>query len=202
MKTDKIHTTTRREFVGRITAVAVCGAFARIETVAAKAPENKELLVAPCGLYCGACPMYLATQENDDTRIKAMLEQFGAKNVKITAADMACDGCIGGGRIAAFCRKCAMRECTEAKPDVMRCADCTDFPCSKITNFNNDGMLHHAEVLDNCRSLREVGIREWAKREEEKWSCPQCNANIAWYDGACSRCGAKRSNRLFPLKQA
>jgi hypothetical protein len=84
---------------------------------------------------------------------------------------------------------------------VTRCADCPDFPCSRITSFNNDGMLHHAEVLENCRQLRNVGIKEWAKREEERWSCPRCRAAISWYDRACSRCGAKRSERLFPLKQ-
>lgn len=202
----KKHTTqiaTRREFVKGITAAAFGCAFARRRAVAAaKAPENKELLVAPCGLYCGACPMYLATQDNDDARIKAMLKQFGARDAKITLADIQCDGCIGGGRIAVFCRKCAMRTCAEEKPGVTRCADCPEFPCSKITNFNNDGMLHHAEVLDNCRRLREVGIREWTRREEEKWSCPQCRGPIAWYDRECPRCGAKRSDRLFPLKQS
>ena len=205
MKPNRRECTTRREFVKGVTAVAACGAFAGIERLAAaspKAPENKEKLVAPCGLYCGACPMFLATQENDDKRIKAMMQQFGAKEMKFSPADLQCDGCIGGGRIATFCQKCDMRSCAETKQKVARCADCKDFPCTRLTAFNNDGMLHHAEVLENCRRLREAGIKEWAKREEAKWSCPQCKANIAWYDQACSKCGAKRSGRLFPLKQA
>jgi predicted amidophosphoribosyltransferase len=63
-------------------------------------------------------------------------------------------------------------------------------------------MQHHAEVLTNLRIIREMGIRKWTLSEEDRWSCPQCRAKISWYDKACSKCGSKRSDRLFPLKQA
>ena len=196
--------TTRRKFVTETAGAAFIGALAGLEAAAAapKAPANKEKLVAPCGLYCGACPMYIASQEKDEKKIEAMAKQFSSGKSKIAVADMQCDGCIGGGRVASFCRKCSMRECAENKQKVTRCSDCKEFPCSLVTNFNNDGMLHHAEVLENCRRLRKVGIKEWTKREEERWSCAECWANIAWYDKACPKCGAKRSVRLFPLKQA
>jgi hypothetical protein len=196
--------TTRREFVKEMAGAALVGALVGAESVAVaapKAPENKEKLVAPCGLYCGACPMFLASQDNDEQKVQALLKQFSGRGAKMAPADLQCDGCIGGGRVASFCRICAMRSCAENTKKVTRCADCPDFPCSKITNFNNDGMLHHAEVLANCRKLKEVGIKEWTKREEERWSCTQCHANISWYDKECSKCGAKRSDRLFPLKQ-
>jgi hypothetical protein len=205
MNPDNKERTTRRQFAKEITAAALAGALSGMKGIAAPVPEdpeNKEKLVAPCGLYCGACPMYLATQEKDEQKMKTILQQFGARDAKITLADLQCDGCIGGGRVAAFCRKCEMRACAESKPNVTRCADCPDFPCSRITSFNNDGMLHHAEVLENCRQLLQAGIKEWAKREEARWSCPRCRAAISWYDKTCSRCGAKRSERLFPLKQA
>jgi hypothetical protein len=195
---------TRREFVKEVAGTAFVGALIINEAIAgdaAKAPADGEKLVAPCGLYCGACPMFLASQENDEQRIQAILKQFSGRGPKLAAADLQCDGCIGGGRVASFCRACAMRACAENTKKVTRCADCPDFPCSKITNFNNDGMAHHAEVLANCRKLKEVGIKIWAKSEEERWRCPQCRANIAWYDTACSRCGAKRSDRLFPLNK-
>jgi hypothetical protein len=70
-----------------------------------------------------------------------------------------------------------------------------------VTDFNNDGMLHHAEVLENCRGLRERGIARWTRHEEERWSCPECQARISWYDPKCARCGAARSERLFPLRR-
>jgi hypothetical protein len=44
-------------------------------------PKNNEKLVAPCGLYCGACPMYIATQQKDDRHIQALMKQFGKANI-------------------------------------------------------------------------------------------------------------------------
>jgi len=184
---------TRREFVIGMAGATVAGAFAD--------QRSNEKLVAPCGLYCGACPMYIATQQKDDKKVQAMMKQFGRANMP--ADDMLCDGCIGGGRLAVFCRKCEILSCASKKsPQSKRCFDCSDFACDRINKFNNDGMLHHAEVLPNLRQIRSVGLNKWAKLEEEKWSCPKCKSPVTWYDPACSKCGEKRSERLFPLKKA
>ena len=144
--------------------------------------------------------MYLASQENNEQRMDSLTQQFSAGKMQMKLEDLLCDGCIGGGRVASFCRKCAMRSCAEAKPNVTRCSDCSDFPCSKITGFNNDGMQHHSEVLENLRHIREMGISRWTKYEEDRWRCPQCRAKLSWYDKACMKCGTKRSDRLFLLK--
>ena len=117
--------------------------------------------------------------------------------------DMLCDGCIGGGRVAAHCRKCEILDCASKKaPKSKLCSDCSDFACDRITKFNNDGIPHHAEALSNLRQVRSMGLKKWAKLEEEKWSCPKCKSPIAWFDPACPKCGEKRSDRLFPLKKA
>jgi hypothetical protein len=210
--------TSRREFVQRIAGTAIAGTLVSAPCIgrafalsaqdnaaagAKKAVEGSgERLVAPCGLYCGACPMYLASQEKDEEKIKARMQQFASGKMQFKQEDLLCDGCIANGRVAVFCRKCAIRACAAGKSNVTRCSDCTDFPCSRITNFNNDGMLHHSEVLDNLRHIREMGMKEWTKYEEDRWRCPQCRTSLSWYDKACSKCGAKRSARLFPLKQA
>jgi hypothetical protein len=210
--------TSRREFVSKIAGAAVAGALVSAPCVcrafavnaqdaagtgAKKAVEGGgEKLVAPCGLYCGACPMYLATQENSQQRLNAFAQQFSARKVQLKLEEVLCDGCIGGGRVASFCRGCAMRSCAASKSNVTRCSDCADVPCAKVTNFNNDGMQHHSEVLENLRHLREMGISSWTKYEEDRWRCPQCRGNLSWYDKTCPKCGAKRSDRLFPLKQA
>jgi hypothetical protein len=185
---------TRREFVKEVAGVAVAGAVINL--------ENNENLVAACGLYCGACPMYLATQQKDEQKLKALQQQFSSGKMKLAPEDLLCDGCLGKGRLASFCRPCAIRECASKKSKTERCSECSDFACSRITGFNNDGMQHHSEVLENLRQLRSAGIKEWTKHEEERWRCPQCKGSIAWYDAACPKCGAKRSDRLFPLKKA
>jgi hypothetical protein len=194
---------SRREFVRAVTGAAVIGSITGLDLFTAGAygaSENRELLVAPCGLYCGACPMYLATRDKDEGKIKALLQQFNSRDSSLTIADLQCDGCIAGGRVASFCRECAMRDCAEKKQRVARCADCGDFPCKLIADFNDDGMLHHAEVLENCRGIREMGIAEWARHEEKRWRCSQCEENISWYDPKCPQCGTRRSGELFPLR--
>ncbi len=213
MTTEKKERTSRRKFVQEITGALVCApcigkAFAlsaqEAAASAAKKPSGKggELLVAPCGLYCGACPMYLASQDNDGQKMKALMQQFSGGKMQMKEEDLICDGCIAKGRVASFCRRCAIRSCAEGKTNVTRCSDCPDFPCARITNFNNDGMQHHSEVLANLRQLQKMGIKEWTKNEEDRWRCPQCRTSLSWYDKACPKCGAKRSERLFQLKQA
>ena len=189
---------TRREFVAGVACTVAAGKLTAQETDTAK----KENLVASCGLYCGACPMYLATQENNQERLASMLKQFGSGQMKLSQEDLLCDGCLGGGRLASFCRKCAIRDSAIAKTKTRRCSECAEFACSRITDFNNDGMLHHAEVLENLRQLRTMGIKDWAKHEEERWRCPKCQATVSWYDPECSKCKAPRSARLFPLSKA
>jgi hypothetical protein len=209
---------TRRMFVQEIAGAAFCCACLELDCLAApsviskniddqskKVQETgtgKENLVAVCGLYCGACPMYIATQTNDEQKQSALLKQFSSGPMKFKMEDLLCDGCIGNGRVASFCRSCPIRSCPVDKQNVARCSDCPDFPCSRISNFNNDGMLHHAEVLQNLRRIREMGIQKWAKYEEERWRCPQCRMPMSWYDSKCSKCGTPRSERLFPLTQA
>jgi hypothetical protein len=189
---------TRREFVAGVACAAVAGKLTgqEAETV------RNENLVASCGLYCGACPMYLATQENSDERMESMRKQYGAGALKMSKEDLLCDGCLGGGRLASFCRKCEIRESATAKTKTRRCSECAEFACSRITDFNNDAMLHHDEVLENLRQLRTMGIKDWAKHEEERWQCPKCQAKISWYEPECPKCKAPRSTRLFPLKKA
>ena len=180
---------TRREFVIGIAGVTVAGAFAD--------QKNNSKLVAPCGMYCGACPLYIATQQKDDKKLQSFMK------ANATMEDVLCDGCLGGGRVAVHCRKCEILDCASKKaPKSRLCADCSDFACDRITKLNNDGIPHHAEALSNLRQVRSMGPEKWAKLEEEKWSCPKCKSPIAWFDAACSKCGEKRSDRLFPLKKA
>jgi len=192
---------SRREFV---CGIGCCAALAGKLIGQDGDAEKREGLVAPCGLYCGACASYLATQENNAQRL---MSRFGggskqpAKPPTLTEA-MMCDGCQGGGRTPAHVPKCAIKLCAAEKSKSKRCSECEEFPCSRISDFNNDGMAHHAEVLANLRQLREKGIKEWTKREEEHWQCPKCQTKFAWYEAECSKCKAPRPDKLFPLNKA
>jgi hypothetical protein len=76
---------TRREFVKEMAGSAFVGTLVGMEAFAfevPKTPEDKEKLVAPCGLYCGACPMYLASQEKDEQKVQVLLQQFSIRGSK------------------------------------------------------------------------------------------------------------------------
>ena len=176
---------TRREFVCGVACAAAAGNLIGQEAGA----SNNEKLVAPCGLYCGACSAYLATHENR------------AGTGKAKGPVMQCDGCLGDGRLPPHASKCEIRECAATKTKTRRCSECEEFPCSLITNFNNDGVPHHGEVLENLRQMRAMGIREWTKHEEDRWGCPKCRTKLSWYDAECPNCKTTRSTKLFPLKK-
>lgn len=94
-------------------------------------------LQAYCGLDCGECEAYIATQKNDraglEAAAKKWTEQFGAKD--ITAEMCVCDGCSAGKRTStAHCATCAIRLCASAR-GVVTCAHCQDYGCATLQGF-------------------------------------------------------------------
>ncbi len=198
---------TRRMLCKTMASIAFSGAFIGWEAMALESSESKnqpagkaEQLVSVCGTYCGACPMYINRQPGDQQKRKEMFERYAGRPMNMNLENLVCDGCLSGGQIAFHCKNCKIRLCAQDKPDVTRCSDCSDFPCSRMKDFSGDGKLHHAELLDNLRNLKKMGIKDWAKYEQERWSCPKCGSPLSWYDPACSNCGAQRSEKLFSLK--
>ena len=173
---------TRREFVVGVTCCAACKSVAGKLVAQEAGAVNNENLVSPCGLYCGACP--------------AIKPASGSKK-----PSMQCDGCLGGGRLAAHAERCEIKECAVVKSKTRRCSECPEFPCSIITDFNNDGVPHHGEVLENLRQLQTMGITEWTKHEIDRWSCSKCSTMLSWYDAECPSCKGPRSDKLFRLPQ-
>ena len=158
---------------------------------------EKEHLAAVCGLYCGACSIYRARRDGDEERIEKIVEVMKVIE-PVSPDDLQCDGCLAGGRLTPYCEKCLIRICPNDKPGVVRCSDCPDFPCTRITAFNDDGMRHHAEVLDNLRRIRDEGVSSWREMEEKRWLCPQCGSPVDWYARTCFHCSAAQPRRLVP----
>jgi hypothetical protein len=151
--------------------------------------KGKEHLAAACGTYCGACPSYIA-RHSEDERVRRP-NPWGD-----------CDGCLGGGKLAAHCRACGIRLCAANKEPEARCTDCEELPCYRLTSLiNAGGYPHRKEYLPNLEGIREMGVREWARNEEERWRCPRCRLPMSWYDTECARCGEPRSETLFLLSE-
>jgi hypothetical protein len=177
--------------------------------MAKMAGTDKEHLVAVCGTYCGACPAYIAKHSDDEQMNMRLLKRSSSAPMKalITIPDpswmdgILCDGCLSDGEIAAHCQSCAMKKCAAKKQNVTRCSDCRELPCPHIADLIATGLLHRAEYLPNLERIREMGVQEWAKYEEERWRCPQCGLPMSWYDAESAGCGEPRSERLFPLSE-
>ncbi len=94
-------------------------------------------ILAYCGLDCGECEAYIASQKNDraglEETAKKWAAQFGAKEM---SADMCvCDGCSSGKRIsAAHAATCAIRLCASGR-GVMTCGHCPDYGCDILKGF-------------------------------------------------------------------
>ncbi len=92
---------------------------------------------AYCGLDCGECEAYIATQNNDraglEATAKKWAQQFGGNLVAAEAC--ICDGCSSGKRAStAHCATCAIRLCA-SKREVVTCAHCADYGCETLKQF-------------------------------------------------------------------
>jgi benzoyl-CoA reductase/2-hydroxyglutaryl-CoA dehydratase subunit BcrC/BadD/HgdB len=161
--------------------------------------KNTEL-IAVCGLYCGACGIYQATQDKNEAKLEEFARGLSERTGKeFTLEDVRCDGCLVNDRLDLWCQNCQIRVCEKLQSGKIRCSDCTEFPCKRLTDFRDDGMAHHSEITDNLKQLREMGIKLWTEYEENRWTCPECKTILSWYDSCCPGCGVSRPKLLFDL---
>ena len=86
--------------------------------------KNKNLM-APCGLYCGACGIYIATRDKNDILKTTLGNLYGTK-----PEETECCGCMQVNppeKLYSFCRSCKMRECVRSK-GLYSCHQCQDWP--------------------------------------------------------------------------
>ena len=92
--------------------------------------EVKEELLAPCGLYCGVCAIYIAHRDNN-LKFKEVLAK-GVYGPLITKVEyVQCEGCLSPGIVSKTCQVCVIRPCVQKK-GILGCHECSDFPCKKI----------------------------------------------------------------------
>ena len=90
-----------------------------------------------CGLDCGDCEAYIATQTNDRAGLEATAKKWAAQygGGTIVADACVCDGCPSGKRIStAHAATCALRLCASARA-VVTCAHCPDYGCPTLLGF-------------------------------------------------------------------
>jgi len=145
--------------------------------------EIKKELLAPCGLYCGVCSIYIAHRD-DNLKFKEILLPVYKAFAK-SVDDISCTGCLSEGIVFPVCRVCAIKNCTKDK-GIDGCHQCDDFPCKFIDNFPVP--VGKKVILRAIPTRREKGTEYWVEEEEKRYHCPECGNALFRGAKRCNRC--------------
>jgi len=103
--------------------------------------------LAYCGIDCGECEAFLATQENDDTKRTKVAGKWSKMfGEKILPNEINCNGCHSD-LLFGHCKACEIRKCgSEKKIDT--CADCSEYGCEKLKVIHDQDQTAKSR-LDN-----------------------------------------------------
>ncbi|MFW9952429.1 MAG: DUF3795 domain-containing protein [Candidatus Thorarchaeota archaeon] len=141
---------------------------------------------AVCGLFCPACTVFIATQE-DPKRLEVLAKQFGT-----TTEEMKCFGCRSEKRIP-YCDTCKIYPCAQKK-GVDFCGECDEYPCEEIKTFQAAG-AHRFELWEDQVDLKNESVEKWIEKKIKYYSCSDCGTINSAYDFKCRSCGSKSSNQ-------
>jgi len=138
--------------------------------------------IAYCGIYCGACGIFLATESNE-------LEEL-SKELKIPVTYLACKGCRSDTNNLC-CMNCGIKRCCGHK-NINSCNECNEFPCANLKKLDQRHLRDdNVSLIENLVRIRKIGAEQWLKEQEDKWRCPGCGGNICVMDKECYDCGCK-----------
>jgi hypothetical protein len=159
---------------------------------------NKDLM-APCGLYCGTCAIYIATRDGNE-KLKAILGNlYGTK-----PEETECYGCKQADppkKLYSFCKDCKIRNCVKSK-DYYSCHQCSEWPCTMIENF---GFATGVKVMKRTIPIwrakvaelgDEKGSVEWARAECARYHCPSCGNPLFRGAQQCRSCKKSVADEL------
>ncbi len=146
--------------------------------------KDKRPLAAVCGLYCGACTLYIGSTE-DTGRLNQLARLFGS-----TPDELRCHGCRSA-RLGLHCRGCEFRACARERK-ISFCSECDEYPCAKLVEFERQ-RPHRAELWNDLDRVKEVGVHRWIREKEAEYACPRCGTLNSAYDLFCRKCGGSPS---------
>jgi len=96
-------------------------------------------IIAFCGLNCGGCKAFEATQKNDNVLRNQVAEEWSKMfGREIEPEEINCVGCLTtSGPHIDYCSICEIRQCGIEKA-VENCARCVDYKCEKLAKFHEN----------------------------------------------------------------
>lgn len=158
--------------------------------------EANPALVAPCGLYCGVCAIYMADRDNN-LKFKERLVDVYKGNVpgkgklneieNLSVDDIKCRGCLSED-VFVYCKQCEIKNCTKEK-GYSGCHQCDEFPCRHIENFPMT--VGKKVILRAIPYWREVGTEKFVEDEEARYVCSECGNKVFRGAVKCNQCKAE-----------
>jgi hypothetical protein len=151
--------------------------------------------VAPCGLYCAVCAIYIAERDSNRKLKERLVDLYKGgpgkgslpNSENLSIQDIKCRGCLADDRFM-HCEQCEIRACTKEK-DYTGCHQCDEFPCQYIEDFPMT--VGKKVILRAIPYWRKVGTKKWIEDEEARYTCPECGNKV--FRGAirCNQCKTK-----------
>ena len=147
--------------------------------------EIKKELLAPCGLYCGACSIYIADRDNN-LKFKQSLVKLYQPFTKIPE-DISCNGCMSDNQdnLFTFCKTCGIRKCIKKK-GFEGCHECEEFPCSRINRFPVP--VGKKVIMRAIPFWKEHGTEKYVEGEVKRYHCPECGNPLFRGAKRCNKC--------------
>lgn len=133
---------------------------------------DKYNTLAPCGVFCEACPSYNKT----------------------------CKGCGSDDKNQGRCSKwsCKIRNCCYNEKGLEYCIDCTQFPCRIIhkklldTHRDDPRFAYRHEIPEVFPKLRTMGLDSYLNFQTQRWKCDSCGGTTQFYLYKCRNCGKEQ----------
>ena len=151
--------------------------------------------IAPCGLYCGVCAIYIAGRDNNQKFKERLVNLYQGgvpgkgtlpNSQSLSSEDIHCGGCLSDD-LFMHCRQCEIRDCTQEK-GFSGCQECREFPCRYIEEFPM--VIGKKVMLRAIPYWREVGTEKWVRDEEKRYICPECGHKVFRGVVRCNQCQA------------
>jgi hypothetical protein len=124
-------------------------------------------LFAKCGINCRTCVGFFGYKLNGE---------------KTTP----CGGCQTRQETCTFFKNHCKNPNREK---IQYCFECQDFPCDELKKIDKDySGKYEASLIENFSYIKNRGMKEFLKNEEEKYKCPTCGGVTCVHTKKCYTC--------------
>lgn len=153
--------------------------------------KSEKRLIAPCGIYCGACDLFLGKSRNLAKKMHRILNGFNMADVgplimgiererveeflnilRDWSQGTKCPGCLAGGGIPS----CPVKTCAQQQ-GFLTCAECAQMPCHRSEKRCSVEAATALELVTkrysnwniaNLERIKEVGYRCFIEEMQQK----------------------------------